>query len=174
MWHTVARWPMTEALHRAQAIAGANPLTLSRLDDHLLLQCRQRQCIQLLGFGPRAGSEGGRPGIFRLARRKRSAAGSGEGEAECTRDAGAACLTYKIAEPLPPRWTIKQVELLLTMWPDHSAQEIADALGTTRGAVLGKIWRVGLGARKSKNSTSAPGHSRRRALSPPQGSVRSA
>jgi hypothetical protein len=75
---------------------------------------------------------------------------------------------YKIAEPLPPRWTIKQVELLLTMWPDHSAQEIADALGTTRGAVLGKIWRVGLGARKSKNSTSAPGHSRRRALSMPQ------
>jgi GcrA cell cycle regulator len=75
---------------------------------------------------------------------------------------------YKIAEPLPPRWTIKQVELLLTMWPDHTAQEIADALGTTRGAVLGKIWRVGLGARKSKNSTSAPGHSRRRALSTPQ------
>jgi hypothetical protein len=75
---------------------------------------------------------------------------------------------YKIAEPLPPRWTIKQVEWLLTMWPDHSAQEIADALGTTRGAVLGKIWRVGLGARKSKNSTSAPGHSRRRALSTPQ------
>jgi len=75
---------------------------------------------------------------------------------------------YKIAEPLPPRWTIKQVELLLTMWPDHSAQEIADALGTTRGAVLGKIWRVGLGARKSKNSTSARGHSRPRALSTPQ------
>jgi hypothetical protein len=70
----------------------------------------------------------------------------------------------KIAEPekLLPQWTNKQVELLLSMWSGHhSAQEIADALGTSRGAVLGKIWR----ARKSKNSASSPGHCRPRALS---------
>ena len=43
-----------------------------------------------------------------------------------------------------PSWTTEQVKLLVSMRPDHSAQEIADALGTTRGAVLGKIWRMGL------------------------------
>jgi len=58
-----------------------------------------------------------------------------------------------------PQWTDQQVELLLSMWPDHSAQKIADALGTTRGAVLGKIWRIGLRLRKSENGTKAPGYS---------------
>jgi len=64
----------------------------------------------------------------------------------------------QIAEPgkIPPEWTDKQVELLLSMWSDHSAQEIADALGTTRGAVLGKVWRVGLRSRKSKNRSMPP------------------
>ena len=81
---------------------------------------------------------------------------------------------HKIAEPekILPQWTDKQVELLLSMWSGHhTAQEIADALGTSRGAVLGKIWRVGLHARKSKNSASSPGHCRPRALS---GSTRAA
>jgi hypothetical protein len=52
---------------------------------------------------------------------------------------------YQIVGPrtTPPQWTDEQVELLLSMWSYHSAREIADALGTTRGAVLGKIWRVG-------------------------------
>ena len=80
----------------------------------------------------------------------------------------------KIAEPekILPQWTDKQVELLLSMWSGHyTAQEIADALGTSRGAVLGKIWRVGLHARKSKNSASWPRHCRPRALS---GSTRAA
>ena len=43
-----------------------------------------------------------------------------------------------------PDWTRERVKLLVSLRPDHSAQEIADALGTTRGAVLGKIWRMGL------------------------------
>jgi hypothetical protein len=71
---------------------------------------------------------------------------------------------HKIAEPekILPQWTDKQVELLLSMWSGHyTAQEIADVLGTSRGAVLGKIWR----ARKSKNGASSPGHCRPRALS---------
>jgi hypothetical protein len=75
---------------------------------------------------------------------------------------------HKIAEPekILPQWTDKQVELLLSMWSGHhTAQEIADALGTSRGAVLGKIWRIGLHARKSKNSASLPEHCRPRALS---------
>jgi len=75
---------------------------------------------------------------------------------------------YQIAEPgtIPRQWTDKQVELLLSMWSGHhTAQEIADALGTSRGAVLGKIWRVGLHVRKSKNSASSPGHCRPRAPS---------
>jgi len=58
----------------------------------------------------------------------------------------------------PPRWTDKQVELLMSMWPDHTAQEIADVLGTGRGAVLGKAWRMGL--RKPESRASARGHSR--------------
>jgi hypothetical protein len=75
---------------------------------------------------------------------------------------------YQIAEPatIPRQWTDKQVELLLSMWSGHhTAQEIADALGTSRGAVLGKIWRIGLNDRKSKNSASLPEHCRPRALS---------
>jgi hypothetical protein len=77
---------------------------------------------------------------------------------------------HKIAEPekILPQWTDKQVELLLSMWSGHyTAQEIADVLGTSRGAVLGKLWR----ARKSKNGASSPGHCRPRALS---GSTRAA
>jgi hypothetical protein len=77
---------------------------------------------------------------------------------------------HKIAEPekILPKWTDKQVELLLSMWSGHyTAQEIADVLGTSRGAVLGKLWR----ARKSKNGASSPGHCRPRALS---GSTRAA
>ena len=64
---------------------------------------------------------------------------------------------YQIAGPgnTPSQWTDRQVKLLLSLWSDHSAQEIADALGTTRGAVLGKIWRVGLRSRTSKDSASA-------------------
>jgi len=74
---------------------------------------------------------------------------------------------YQIAGPgnAPSQWTDQQVKLLLSLWSDHSAQEIADALGTTRGAVLGKIWRVKLRSRKSKNSASGPGHSGPRARS---------
>src|ERR1700693_682441 len=40
---------------------------------------------------------------------------------------------YQIAGPRQgaPRWTAERVELMLSMWPDHTAAEIADALGTT-------------------------------------------
>jgi len=53
---------------------------------------------------------------------------------------------YKLTElgRVLPRWTRERVKLLVSMRSDHSAQQIADALGTTRGAVLGKIWRMGL------------------------------
>jgi hypothetical protein len=53
---------------------------------------------------------------------------------------------YKLAglERVLPSWTRERVKLLVSLRSDHSAQEIADALGTTRGAVLGKIWRMGL------------------------------
>jgi predicted transcriptional regulator len=44
-----------------------------------------------------------------------------------------------------PSWTRERVKLLVSLRSHHSAQEIADALGATRGAVLGKIWRMGLG-----------------------------
>jgi hypothetical protein len=54
-------------------------------------------------------------------------------------------LVYRVAalDRVLPTWTSEQVRLLVSMRPDHSAAEIADALGTTRGAVLGKIWRIG-------------------------------
>jgi hypothetical protein len=63
---------------------------------------------------------------------------------------------FQIAGPRqgPPRWTKEQVELLLSMWPDHSAAEIAAALGTTSGAVFNKRARLGL--RKSRRKTPAP------------------
>ena len=53
---------------------------------------------------------------------------------------------YKLTEVgrVLPSWTRERVKLLVSMRSDHSAEEIADALGTTRGAVLGKIWRMGL------------------------------
>jgi hypothetical protein len=51
---------------------------------------------------------------------------------------------YKVARlgRVLPRWTSEQVKLFVSMRPNHSAKEIADALGTTRGTVLGKIWRM--------------------------------
>lgn len=36
------------------------------------------------------------------------------------------------------RWTEEKLETLVRMWPDHSAEEIAKAVGTTAGAVLEK------------------------------------
>jgi hypothetical protein len=42
-------------------------------------------------------------------------------------------------------WTPARVERLRELWPTHSAAEIARLLkGTTRRAVLGKVWRLGL------------------------------
>jgi hypothetical protein len=55
------------------------------------------------------------------------------------------------------RWTKEQVELMLSMWPDHSTEEIADALGITRRAVYGKIWRIGLRVRQSATAAYAQG-----------------
>ena len=54
------------------------------------------------------------------------------------------------------RWTKEQVELLLSMWPDHSTAEIAAALGTNTRAVSAKLFRMGL--RKSRRRTSVPDH----------------
>ena len=59
----------------------------------------------------------------------------------------------EIPGPAPHRWTKEQVELMLSMWPDHSVGEIADALGTTRRTVYGKFWRIGLRVRESATAT---------------------
>jgi hypothetical protein len=56
----------------------------------------------------------------------------------------------------PPRWTTERVELMLSMWPDHTAAEIADALGTTDRAVVSKRQRMGLTTRKFKNGPPEP------------------
>jgi hypothetical protein len=53
-----------------------------------------------------------------------------------------------------PEWTDEHVAFLQNMWLHHSAQEIADALGVTRNAVLGKVWRAGLRRRKSRKFAS--------------------
>ena len=54
------------------------------------------------------------------------------------------------------RWTKEKVELLMSMWPDHSAVEIAAAVGTTTRAVSTKGSRLGL--RKSRRGTPVPDH----------------
>jgi hypothetical protein len=72
---------------------------------------------------------------------------------------------YQIAGQSPPRWTNEQVELLLSMWPGHSVGEIAQALGTTSGAVFSKSWRMGLHSQKSKIAESTSGHRRPRGRS---------
>ena len=59
---------------------------------------------------------------------------------------------YQIAGPRHdrPRWTKEREELLLSMWPRHSSEEIADALGTTSRTVDRKRWRLGLWVRKRR------------------------
>jgi hypothetical protein len=71
---------------------------------------------------------------------------------------------FQIAGPRqgPPRWTEEQVELLLSMWRDHSTAEIAAALGTTTRAVSAKCFRMGL--RKSRRRTPVTDHLPPRAL----------
>jgi hypothetical protein len=59
----------------------------------------------------------------------------------------------------PRRWTKERVELLLSMWPNHSASEIAAALGTTPDGVYRKRKRLGLSRRRSKNNAGEPEHS---------------
>ncbi len=54
-----------------------------------------------------------------------------------------------------PEWTDEHIAFLQTMWLHYSAQEIADALGVTRNAVLGKVWRAGLRRQKSRKFVSA-------------------
>ena len=74
---------------------------------------------------------------------------------------------FQIAGPRqgPPRWAKEQVELLLSMWPDHSAAEIAAALGTGTRAVTAKLFRMGL--RKSRRRTPVPEHFPPRAAARP-------
>lgn len=59
----------------------------------------------------------------------------------------------------PRRWTRERVELLRSMWPDHTANEIAAALGTTPGVVYGVSRRLGLMSRRTaKNKPGEPGY----------------
>src|SRR5262245_10870139 len=51
--------------------------------------------------------------------------------------------------PNAPNWTEAQVERLKYLWAQgRSGQQIADDLHTTRNAVLGKVFRLGLPLRK--------------------------
>lgn len=43
-----------------------------------------------------------------------------------------------------PGWTPEQIELLMIMWPLHSASHIASHLKVSRNAVIGKAHRLGL------------------------------
>jgi hypothetical protein len=56
----------------------------------------------------------------------------------------------------PRRWTRERVELLRSMWPDHTANEIAAALGTTPGGVHSISLRLGLSRRTAKNKPGEP------------------
>jgi GcrA cell cycle regulator len=54
---------------------------------------------------------------------------------------------------MSPSWTVERVDLLKTLW-DHgaSASKIANELGITRFAVVGKVHRLKLTARKPATS----------------------
>lgn len=55
-------------------------------------------------------------------------------------------------------WTYDRVERLISLWNQPagpSMQDIAHAMGTTRNAVAGKLFRSGLNNRKAKQLESA-------------------
>ena len=58
----------------------------------------------------------------------------------------------------PRRWTRERVQILRSMWPDHTANEIAAALGTTPDGVYGVSLRLGLSRRPAKNKLGEAEH----------------
>jgi hypothetical protein len=67
---------------------------------------------------------------------------------------------YQIAGPRRnfTKWTKEQIELMVSMWPTHSTLEIATAVGSTPRIVYGKLHKLGLRRRNSRNGASAPEH----------------
>lgn len=47
-------------------------------------------------------------------------------------------------------WTLERNAFLRKNWGKHTAQEIANALGLTKNAVIGRAWRMKLGRVDSK------------------------
>jgi len=68
--------------------------------------------------------------------------------------------TPSVAPPATARvgWSDAAVETLKTLWddPDFSAAMIAQRLGVTRNAVLGKIHRLGLSKPRTPQSSAGP------------------
>ncbi len=60
-------------------------------------------------------------------------------------------------------WTQARIETLKTSWDAGlSAAQIADALGVTRNAVIGKAWRLGLADRRVMRKARKPRPEHRR------------
>lgn len=47
--------------------------------------------------------------------------------------------------PGPPLWTKEKTEKLIELYPTHTTQAICEILGISRGAVCGKVDRLGIG-----------------------------
>lgn len=41
-------------------------------------------------------------------------------------------------------WTDYEVKILTKLWSNHTATEIAERLGRSRGSIIGKVTRLGL------------------------------
>jgi GcrA cell cycle regulator len=57
---------------------------------------------------------------------------------------------------MPQAWTDERTSTLTLLWRDHSASEIAEKLGITKNAVIGKAHRLDLPCKKH-----TPNHTRR-------------
>lgn len=54
-------------------------------------------------------------------------------------------------------WPTASIEALKTMWADgYSASRIADTVGRTRNAVIGRVYRLGLPTRETKHNSRGP------------------
>jgi GcrA cell cycle regulator len=53
---------------------------------------------------------------------------------------------YACCEGRLSMWTEERVHELERLWVDHSASQIAEVLGVTRNAVIGKLHRLGMGS----------------------------
>ena len=66
---------------------------------------------------------------------------------------------------IPKTWTEERISLLKKLWEEGaSANRIAEQIGTSRNAVIGKVHRLGLSKRESpiKRNPQSPSYSRKR------------